>query len=257
MKIGDLLRRDFSTNRRYIFKLATELLCSMSYYPIFLDLQGKTALVVGGGAVAERKIETLLGFGASICIVTNTLTDKLKRLVDVGKIRCTGKKFISEHLKGVFLVVAATDDKELNHKISQAAREKGLLINAVDQPSDCNFIVPSIVRRGDLMIAISTSGKSPALAKTIRRQFEAQFGSEYGAFLSLMGRLRKEILIKGFSQEENSRIFHEIVDSDILEAIVKNDRDQVISILNRILPDDFETGKMDLNDIVFKNKLLE
>jgi precorrin-2 dehydrogenase/sirohydrochlorin ferrochelatase len=210
----------------------------MTYYPIFIDLKGKTALVVGGGNVAERKIEVLLDCGAKINIVSNELTDKLKNLVEVYGIRHLNEEFSKKHLEGVFLVIAATDDKQLNHKISKIAKKMGLLINAVDQLPDCNFIVPSIVKRGDLLIAISTSGKSPALAQKIRKQLDTQFGSEYEDFLVLMGRVRKEILTKGLSQEENSRFFHEIVESDVLDALLRDDMKRVESTLRRILPED-------------------
>jgi len=210
----------------------------MTYYPIFLDLKGKKILVVGGGNVAERKIEALLDCGAKINIVSNELTDKLKNLVEVYGIRHLNEEFSEKHLEGIFLVIAATNDKQLNHKVSKIAKKMGLLINAVDQLPDCNFIVPSIVKRGDLLIAISTSGKSPALAQKIRKQLDTQFGSEYEAFLVLMGRVRKEMLSKGLSQEENSRIFHEIVESDVLDALLRDDLKRVESILRRILPED-------------------
>ena len=210
----------------------------MSYYPIFIELEGKTVLVVGGGSVAQRKVETLLKFGASIHIVSKGLTHKLKKLVESKKIHHIGEEFKDEHLDGAFLAIAATDDKLLNQKISKNARMRNLLINAVDQPSDCNFIVPSIINRGDLLIAISTSGKSPALAKRIRKDLEAQFGSEYEVFLTLMGRLRTDILSLGFSQKENSRIFNEIVDSEILNFMEKGDWEGVESALRRILPRD-------------------
>lgn len=210
----------------------------MTYFPIFLDLKGKTALVVGGGNVAERKIEALLDCGAKIDIVSNELTDKLKNLVEVYGIRHLNEEFSEKHLEGVFLVIAATNDKQLNHKVSKIAKKMGLLINAVDQLPDCNFIVPSIVKRGDLLIAISTSGKSPALAQKVRKQLDTQFGSEYEDFLVLMGRVRKEILTKGLSQEENSRIFHEIVESDVLDSLLRDDLKRVQSILRRILPED-------------------
>jgi precorrin-2 dehydrogenase/sirohydrochlorin ferrochelatase len=210
----------------------------MAYYPIFIKLDGKTALVVGGGKVAQRKIETLLEYGASICMISKNLTGKLRRLVEMGKIDYLGDKFEDKHLDGAFVVIAATDDEKLNHEISWIAQKRGLLINAVDQPPDCNFIVPSIVRRGDLILAISTSGKSPALAKRLRKKMEGQFGVEYEAFLLLMGCLRKEVLKTGMSQEENSRIFKKIVDSDVLEALACHDRDRVVSTLKRILPGD-------------------
>lgn len=227
----------------------------MSYYPIFLELEGKIALVIGGGRVSERKIETLLSYGASIDIVSKKLTDKLKGLVEVGRIRHLGEEFREAYLDSAFLVVAATDDKQLNHKVSERARERGLLVNAVDQPADCNFIVPSVVKRGDLLIAISTSGKSPALSKKIRRELERQFGREYETFLPLMGRLRKEILSKGLSQKENRRIFHEIVDSEILDALARNDLKAVESILRQILPEDLVIKEV-LNDNVHSRGVL-
>jgi len=208
----------------------------MSYYPVFLQLEDKIALVVGGGKVAQRKVETLLRYGASIHIVSKVLTDKLKQLIEINKVRLLGEEMREEFLDGAFIVIAATDDKELNSKVSESARKRGLLVNAVDQPADCNFIVPSIVRKGALSIAISTSGMSPALAKKIRKELDGQFGNEYETFLNVMGSLRKEVLAMGLSQEENSRIFHEIVDGGIIEALARNDLPKVESSLARILP---------------------
>ena len=215
----------------------------MSYYPVFLELEGKSALVVGGGAVAQRKVETLLEYGASIRIVSKELTPKLKKLVEIGRVRRMGNEFCNNHLEGASLVFAATDDKQLNHKISESAQKRGLLINAVDQPADCNFIVPAIVRRGDLSIAISTSGNSPALAKNIKRQLNSQFGKEYETFLILLGHLREEILSAGFPQEENSRIFHEVIESGILEAIAEDNWEKVKNTLKKILPETVDLEK--------------
>jgi len=204
----------------------------MSYYPIFIDLDGEKVVVVGGGMVAQRKIETLLEYGADVHVVSQKLTPTLNKYLEEGRIKFLGHEFRDNHLNGAFMVVAATDDPLLNRKVSEKAREKGLLVNAVDQPSDCNFIVPSILRRGDLLIAVSTSGKSPALAKKVREELEERFGDEYESLLILMGRLRKEILSQGLSRDENRRIFHELVNSHILDAIVKNDWNEVATILN-------------------------
>ena len=206
----------------------------MPYYPIFVDLEGKNIVVVGGGRVAQRKIETLLEYGAVVHLIARDLTPALSRYTKAGDIRLLGQEFRENYLSDVFMVIAATDDPLLNQRVSRSARDKGLLINAVDQPSECNFIVPSILRRGDLLIAVSTSGKSPALAKKIRERLEDKFGSEYELTLVLMGRLRKEILSRGLSQEENRRIFRELVDSDILEAIGKKDWNEIAAIFNRI-----------------------
>ena len=225
----------------------------MGYYPVLLQLNDKIALVVGGGNVAQRKVETLLSCGASIHIISKVLTDKLKELIDSNEVRLLGEEMREEFLRDVFIVIAATDDKELNSRVSEIARNRGLLVNAVDQPADCNFIVPAIIRKGDLLIAISTSGKSPALAKKIRKEINGQFGNEYDIFLNLMGSVRKEILEMGFSQQENSRIFHEIVDGGIIEALAKNDLDKVESSLERILPQGINIGKL-LSELKFRNK---
>ena len=129
-------------------------------YPIFLQLEDKIALVVGGGRVAQRKVETLLKCGAVIHIISRVLSDKLKELIDSNKVRLLGEEMRDEFLDDVFIVIAATDDKELNSRVSEIARNRGLLVNAVDQPADCNFIVPSIVRKGDLNCALNLREES-------------------------------------------------------------------------------------------------
>jgi len=207
----------------------------MPYYPILIDLEGKKVVVVGGGSVAQRKIETLMEYGAAVYVITRELTPGLGKYVEEGKIKLIDQEFREDILDGAFVVIAATDDAVLNHRVSENARKRGLLVNVVDQPSECNFIVPSILRRGDLIIAVSTSGKSPALAKKVRRELERSFDSEYKALLILLGRLREEILAQDFSQDENRRLFHGLVDSPILEAIGRKDWDEVASIINGIL----------------------
>lgn len=210
----------------------------MAYYPIMVDLTDRQVLVVGGGSVAGRKIKTLLEYGAVVNVASRALSPEIKDYIDSGKIRYLGEEFSLVFLKGMFLVIAATDDMKLNHRISQASEEKGMLINAVDQPADCNFIVPSIVKRGDLVIAASTSGKSPALAKKIRKQLTDYFGEEYEVFLRMMGRIRNEVLESGLDQKENSRIFHQIVDSGLFDAIKESKFDDAALIVSGILERD-------------------
>lgn len=206
----------------------------MPYYPIFVDLRGQRAVVVGGGRVAQRKIETLLAFGARVDVIARELTPVLLEYAKEGRIGHRGREFADQYLEGAFIVIAATDDPLLNRQVSKAAKKRGLLINAVDQPGDCNFIVPSVLRRGDLLIAVSTSGKSPAFARKVRQDLEAEFGPECGAFLHLMGRVRKEIQARGLSGEENKEIFHKLVNSPILETLGSEDWTGVASMLNRI-----------------------
>jgi precorrin-2 dehydrogenase/sirohydrochlorin ferrochelatase len=206
-----------------------------SFYPILVDLQGKKALVVGGGKVAQRKIESLLEYGASVHVIARELTAELERLRSRRKIEFLGGEFSEAYLERAFLVIAATDDASLNRRVSQAAQQRGLLVNAVDQPADCNFIVPSVLTRGDLLIAVSTSGKSPAFARKVRVELERHFGEEYGFFLNLMGNLRKEILRLGLSQEENKRAFEKLVYSDLLQAIRQKKWDLASQIIEKVL----------------------
>jgi len=206
-----------------------------NFYPILVDLQGKKTLVVGGGKVAQRKVETLLEYGASVELVARDLTGELDQLRKSGRVRFLGRDFSEGHLEGAFLVVAATDDSALNRRVSRGAQQRGLLVNAVDQPADCNFIVPSVLSRGNLQIAVSTSGKSPAFARKVRLELERRFGEEYGLFLNLMGKLRKEILPLGLSQEENKRAFEELIHSDLLQAIRRKNWEGASQILAKVL----------------------
>jgi precorrin-2 dehydrogenase len=206
-----------------------------SFYPILVDLHGKKALVVGGGKVAQRKIETLLEHGASVLVVARELTATLEELRSAKRIGFLGAEFSEAFADGAFLVFAATDDASLNRRVSQAAQQRGLLVNAVDQPADCNFIVPSVLSRGDLLIAVSTSGKSPAFARKVRVELERHFGEEYGFFLNLMGNLRKEILSLGLSQEENKSAFEELVNSELLQAIGEKQWDWAAQIVEKVL----------------------
>jgi precorrin-2 dehydrogenase/sirohydrochlorin ferrochelatase len=207
----------------------------MHYYPVLVDLNGKRVLVVGGGSVAERKVNALIGFGASVDVVSKELSPDLLGKESQGLIRWVGREFDRNFLNGVVLAIAATDDSEVNRDISKAATEKGILVNAVDQPEDCSFIVPAVIQRGDLLIAISTSGKSPAFAKKIRKDLEKRFGPEYGDFLSLMGRVRKQVLQQGLPHDMNKETFGRLVDSRLLEIIKDRDWESASTVLSKIL----------------------
>lgn len=207
----------------------------MSYYPIAVDLQDKKVVVVGGGTVAKRKIDALLQCGADVYIISRELKPGLKRLLKEGKVKLIGRKLIKTYLKGAFLIIASTDDSALNLKVSAYAKKMGIPVNVVDQPADSDFIVPSVIRRGHLLIAVSTSGKSPALAKRIRERLGRQFGNEYKDFLIMMGRLRNEIMLRRLSQEENRRIFHQLVNSTILDSIRRKDWKGIAKKLEKIL----------------------
>lgn len=211
----------------------------MPYYPIFLDLDNRKVIVVGGGEVAERKIKNLLHYGCKIYISSPHLSPHLKQLVAEHKIHQISYESLDMYMDDAFMVIAATDDPEVNTQIASQAKERGVLVNAVDQPKDCNFIMPSIVKRGDLQIAISTAGKSPALAKKIRKEMDSMFGPEYDSFIELLGLLRIKLLSHGQPSSKNKIIFQKLVDSNLLELIKKGNRRGVRNTLKSILGEEF------------------
>ncbi|MBW1689246.1 MAG: bifunctional precorrin-2 dehydrogenase/sirohydrochlorin ferrochelatase [Deltaproteobacteria bacterium] len=212
----------------------------MSYYPIFVDLKDQGVLVVGGGEVAERKIKNLLTHDCQVYIASPQLTDYLKELVEHNEIQHIDPASLDESLDKVFMVIAATDDSALNSRIASKAKARGILVNSVDQPRDCSFIMPSIVKAGDLQIAISTAGKSPALAKKIRGELERTFGPEYASFIELLGLLRRELIAEGRPSSANKITFQRLVDSPLLELIkagnIEAVRNTLASILGGLVP---------------------
>ncbi len=191
----------------------------MRYYPAYLDMRGRPCLVIGGGTVAERKTLTLLEAGADITIVSPTLTLKLQELSLSGKITHRKKKFEEKDLSGEFLVIAATDSPDLNSIAAQACKIKHILVNVVVPPDESSFIVPSVVERGDLLIAVSTGGISPALAKKIRQEIEAHYGAEYTLFLERLATVRKRVLDEVPDEQNRRAIFQAIVDSDVIDLV--------------------------------------
>lgn len=211
----------------------------MPYYPIFLDLNHQNVVVVGGGDVAERKIKNLLIYGCTIYISSPHLTPHLQQLVATKKIHHIPYESLDTYMDDTFMVIAATDDTEVNSKIASLAKKHGLLINTVDQPKDCNFIMPSIVKRGNLQIAISTAGKSPALAKKIRKNLESTFPPEYGLLTELLGIIRTRLLSQDQPSSKNKIIFQQLVDSNLLEMITHKNWDGMRATLQSILGEDF------------------
>jgi precorrin-2 dehydrogenase/sirohydrochlorin ferrochelatase len=155
----------------------------ISYYPVFLNLSGKKVVVIGGGMVAERKVRALLRAGAVITVVSPDLTKGLQKLKQSGSIAHRMRTYRSADVRCAFAVIAATNSEVTNSRI---AAEAPSLVNVVDVPRLCNFIAPSVVRRGPLVIAVSTSGASPALARSIRKELEAAFDNEFAALLKFL-----------------------------------------------------------------------
>jgi precorrin-2 dehydrogenase / sirohydrochlorin ferrochelatase len=162
-----------------------------SYYPVFLNLSGKKAVVIGGGRVAERKIAPLLKAGARVTVISPAITKKIERIKQNKRLKHIARFYRKGDLKGAFLVIAATDSGDVNEQVSVVA---SCLVNVVDTPHLCNFIVPSTMMRGPLSIAVSTSGISPALSRSIRKELEKVYGSEFSQYLQSLRKIRRDAM---------------------------------------------------------------
>lgn len=207
----------------------------MKYYPVCLDIAGRQCLVVGGGAVGSRKVKTLLACGARVTVISPAASTYIHEQSAKGNITYQMREYRRGDLKGMFLTIGATSDEELNFKIHREAEKTGKLCNIADRPKACNFILPSIVARGDLLIAISTSGKSPAFAKRLRKQLETEFGPEYADFLQLMGSIRKQLLAESHEPEEHKPLFEQLIENGLLKRIAAGQTAEIDRLLSKTL----------------------
>jgi len=169
----------------------------MGVYPVFLELAGRRCLVVGGGPVAARRVEGLVAAGATVTVVSPTLTSPLAELVAAGRIRHESRTWTPGDLDGADLAFAATDRGEVNAALFVAARARGVWVNAADDPAHCTFILPAVVRRGGLSVAVSTGGTSPALARAIREELERYLTAEYATLAEIAAEARRELRAAG------------------------------------------------------------
>lgn len=212
----------------------------MKYYPVCLQVEGRSCLVVGGGKVAERKAKGLIDSGARVTVISPDLTPVLSQLAEEGHFTWRAQGYQAGDAEGFFLVMAATDDSLVQDQIRDDGIRFNLLINVADVPEKCNFILPAVVRRGAISVAISTGGKSPALAKKLRKELEAILGPEYELVAEMMGLLRPHVLEWGLPQEENEILFNGLIEGGILSLVIKRDWPTVHSYLEqglgRVLP---------------------
>jgi precorrin-2 dehydrogenase/sirohydrochlorin ferrochelatase len=220
----------------------------MPFYPIFLDITNKPCLVVGGGKVAERKVLSLLKAGADVTIISPGLTTELKDLVKKKKIRHVPKRYrpgdLAGYIKGAFLVISATNSEKINKKIHAEAEKTGKLVNVVDSPGLCNFIVPSVVERGNLKIAISTSGRFPMLAKTLRGNLEWSIPGEYETFVDILGAVRDKLLKEGVRYDKMIEIYQTLLSSLRLDWIKENSRHKINVLLKELLGKGYTLSKL-------------
>jgi siroheme synthase-like protein len=193
----------------------------MSYYPIFLNLSGQRCLVVGGGAVAERKVAGLLDAEASVTIVSPTLTVELTRLVKEKKIRHFMRDYRKGDLSGYRLAFVATDTSQVNRAVYEEAQEVEVFINTADDPAHCDFILPSVLRRGKLQVAVATGGTSPALSRAIREELEQYFTEDYSILSEIVAELRRELIDKNVSA--NAETWRGALDGNVRRMIREGD----------------------------------
>ncbi len=189
----------------------------MTLFPMFVKLEGRSCLVVGAGTVGEPKINSLLEAGASVRVVALRATAPVAEWAQAGAITWEAREFNSADLDGTFLVIAATSSRDVNAAIFDEARRRNILCNVVDDPEHCDFYYPAVVRRGDLQLAISTNGHSPALAQRIRRELEIQFGPEYGEWLEELGRTRQRLFASKIDPEVRRQLLHQLASREAFE----------------------------------------
>jgi precorrin-2 dehydrogenase/sirohydrochlorin ferrochelatase len=190
----------------------------MSLFPIFLKLTARRCLVVGAGSIAESKIQSLLDAEADVTVVATRLSARVQQQADAGEIKLHLREFTDSDLEGMFLAVAGTDVPEVNRAVFAGAERRGILVNAVDDPPYCDFYFPSIVKRGDLQIAISTAGESPALAMQLRKELNQQLPLDLGPWLMELGRLRREVLGMEPLGEPRKMLLHQLAQREVCAA---------------------------------------
>lgn len=203
----------------------------LKYYPVFWDIHEKKCVVVGGGEVAARKVARLLDCGAKVCVVSPELAPELDTLKNERRIEYIDDEYAVEYLYGATLVIGATDHDEINAAVSKDAKARGIPVNIVDDPEKCDFILPSLVERGDLTIACGTGGASPALARFLREELEAAYGEEYAILLNILGQLRNKM-------KKNAGIgrkwFDELMAAGLLEVIRQKNEDRIKQMVRDI-----------------------
>ena len=200
------------------------------YYPIFLNISGKRCVVVGGGQVSLRKVKALLEHRASVEVISPDACPELNKLAEDGEISVLPRSYRAGDLEDAFIVIAATSDRDTNLEVAQEAQRKAVLVNVVDDQENSDFIAPSYVRRGDITIAVSTAGRSPALARKIRTRLEKDFGDEYASLARLIGEVRVEI--KRQRIKVNGDGWQEALDLDLLIKLLREgDKEKAKTVL--------------------------
>ena len=207
----------------------------VGYYPIYLQLNDQPCVVIGGGKIAEGKVDGLLAANARVTVISPKLTTHLRAYADAGEITCIPRRYLPGDLKGAFMVICATDQHEINHQVWLEASADHQLVNVVDDTPRCNFIAPSILRQGDLTIAISTAGNAPALAVRLKERLQREIGPQYAHFLRLAGKLRQPLAQHISDFETRKALWYQLVDSNILELLEQGDEQDALQKISEIV----------------------
>jgi len=203
---------------------------SQEFYPMFLKISGKRCVVVGGGGVALRKVRGLLEYGTNVEVISPDPCLELSKLGETGEIKVLRRRYRSGDLQGAFLAIAATDNRALNRQVVKEAEDKAVLVNVADDVENSDFIVPSYLRRGDMTIAVSTAGRSPALARKIRTRLEKEFGEEYASLVRLIAEVRAEVRRQGIKVSGDG--WQEALDLDLMiKLLKKGDEEKARAVL--------------------------
>jgi precorrin-2 dehydrogenase/sirohydrochlorin ferrochelatase len=205
----------------------------MGFIPIFLQVEGKPSLVVGGGEVATRKVVSLLDAGARVTVISPKVTDEIERLAQAQRISLRRRSYREGDMKDCRLVYAATDDRDLQRLLCAEATRLNILINVADEPEFCSFIAPSVVRRGRLQVAISTAGASPAFARWLRHRIEQSLGDEVEVLLELMAALKDWLKRREPDRDVRARKLNLLAASELESALRRGDRGEVEAIIAR------------------------
>jgi precorrin-2 dehydrogenase/sirohydrochlorin ferrochelatase len=216
----------------------------MKFFPIFLKISGRSCLVVGGGDVGTRKVNSLLASGAYVTVVSKDISDELKELVDRGKVKYLEGAFSPDHLSGIFLCIVAIDNKSVTDKIAGICRKSGVLVNVADDPEMCDFYFPSVVSRGDLTIAISSGGTSPAMAKKLREEMEVEYGPEYESVFKVMGFLRDRLMQLGQNSTKLKNLMGKLASIPMAEIIRQGEIEKLKTEVEAVIE-----GEADITDI--------
>jgi precorrin-2 dehydrogenase/sirohydrochlorin ferrochelatase len=217
------------------------------YYPLFLDINERACLVVGGGNVGARKAKGLLAAGARVVVVSPVMDAALEALLPDERLSLKKRAYRPSDMAGVFLVIGATDQAELNRRIKRDAQAAKALCNVADQPQLCDFILPAVVNQGDLALAITTGGRSPALAKRLRRELQGQFGPEYAELTALLGAIRTRLLAAGHDPEGHRRVLNALLDEDILGLLRAGHIADINALLKKILGPGYDYKSLSAN----------